>query len=188
MINGEKILPIGLRRCVAAAVGGLLLFSVAAMAQESKPAPTPPTRETTPAYEPGMLDSVGRWFKDSFSRLSTNVEGAGESLGGWGARASGAAKEAADAAKEAADAAKEAVAKFPNARMIDGRERCTIAPNGGPDCRKAAETVCRSKGFSSGSSLEIQSAQKCPARVWISGKSEPGDCEVQSFVTRAMCQ
>jgi hypothetical protein len=188
MINGKKTLPIGLRKCGAAVVGGLLLFTAAAMAQDSKPAPTPPVREATAAYEPGMLDSVGRWFKDSVSRLSTHVEGARESLGGLGARASGAAKEAADAAKDAADVAKEAVVKFPNARMTDGRERCTNAANGGPDCRQAAETLCKAKGFGSGTSLEIQSAQSCKARVWISGKSDPGDCETRSFVTRAMCQ
>jgi hypothetical protein len=193
MNNGERILSGRLRECLAVSVCALLLFTVAAMAQENmarenKPAPIPPAGEATPGYEPGMLDSVGRWFKDSFSRLSTNVEGARESLGGLGARASGAAKDAADAAKEAADAATEAVAKFPNARMVDGREICTIAANGGPDCRKAAETVCKSKGFSSGSSLEIQSSQSCKARVWISGKADPGDCETRSFVTRAMCQ
>jgi hypothetical protein len=152
---------------VAAAM--LLLFGLGAAAQDAKPSPPAPT------YQPGMLDSVGRWFKGSFS--------------GFGSRTVDAAKEAADAAKDAADAAKEAAMKFPNARLVEGRERCAVAANGAADCRKAIEAVCKAKGFSSGSSLEIQASQKCRARAWISGgPTEPGDCEMQSFVTRAMCQ
>jgi hypothetical protein len=139
-----------------------------------------------------MLDSVGRWFKDSFRRFSSNVEGARDSFSALGDRAGGAAKDAADAAKDAAAAAKDAtdaLARLPNARVVEGRARCTVAANGAPDCRRAAEAVCKSKGFGSGSSLDIQSAQKCSARVWLSGRPpESGDCEMESFVTRAVCQ
>ena len=35
------------------------------------------------------------------------------------------------------------------ARIATGRERCAIAANGAPDCRLAAETLCKSKGFAS---------------------------------------
>jgi uncharacterized protein YjbJ (UPF0337 family) len=188
-------------RGIAVAAGAaILLFSLAAAAQETRPAP--PARPPAPArtYDPGMLDSVGQWFKDSFNRLGSSVEGARDTFGGLGERASGAAKDAAgvakgavqDAAKGTADAAKgaaDAVARLPGARVVEGRARCEVADNGAPDCRAAAEAVCRGKGFGSGSSLDIQSTQKCPARVWISGRApEPGDCEKQSFVTRAMCQ
>jgi hypothetical protein len=178
-------------RALAAIAGALLLFcSLAAAAQDTKPNPPPP--DAAPAYQPGMLDSVGRWFKDSYSRFSSNVEGARGTINDLGGRASGAAKDAADAAKDAAAAAKDAtdaLVRLPNARVVDGRERCTMAANGAPDCRQAAEAVCKSKGFGSGSSLDIQSAQKCSARVWLSRRqSDPGACEMQSFVTRAVCQ
>jgi hypothetical protein len=171
----------------------LLLFSLAAAAQESRPATKPAAREAAPAaYQPGMLDRVGRWLKDSYNRLGSNAEGARDTLGGLGERTGGAAKEAAGAARQATDAAKEAadvVVRLPKARVVEVRARCIIAANGAPDCRQAAASVCKAKGFDSGSSLDIQSAQKCPARVWLSGRSpEPGDCEVQSFVTRAVCQ
>jgi len=170
----------------------LLLLSFAAAAQESRPATKPSAREAAPAYQPGMLDRVGRWFKDSYNRLGSNAEGARDTFGGLGERASGAAKEAAGAARQATDAAKDAadaVVRLPKARVVEARARCIIATNGAPDCRQAAASVCKAKGFGSGSSLDIQSAQKCPARVWLSGRSpEPGDCEVQSFVTRAVCQ
>jgi hypothetical protein len=178
-------------RAIAAIAGAaLLLFSLAAAAQDAKPGPPP--REAAPAYQPGMLDGVGRWFKDSFGRFRSNVEAARASFSGLGERAGGAAKDAADAAKDAAAAAKDAadaLARWPNARVVDGRARCSIAENGAPDCRRAAEAVCKRKGFGSGSSLDIQSAQKCPARVWLSQRPPgPGDCEMQSFVTRAVCQ
>ena len=187
-------LPIGLPRHAILAVAGsmLLLFSLAAAAQDTRPVTKPSARETAPAYQPGMLHSVGRWLKESYDRLGSNVQGAHDTLGGLRERASSAAKEAAGAAKQATDAAKnaaEAVARLPNARVVEARARCTIAANGVPDCRQAAASVCKAKGFGSGSSLDIQSAQKCPARVWLSGRSpEPGECEVQSFVTRAVCQ
>ena len=188
------LLPIGLPRHAIRAVAGamLLLFSPAAAAQETRPPANPSARETTPAYRPGMLDSVGRWFKESYDRLGSNAQGARDTLGGLGERASGAAKEAAGAARQATAAAKDAadaVARLPSARVVEARARCTIAANGAPDCRQAAASVCKAKGFGSGSSMDIQSAQKCPARVWLSGRSpEPGDCEVQSFVTRAVRQ
>lgn len=175
MTSGAKTsLPIGPARWGLALFAGamLLVASLAAAAQESKPASDPSAPETTPAHQPGMVDKVGRWFKDSFGRLGSSVDGARTSLGGLG-----------DSASDAADA----VARLPNARVVEGHARCAIAANGAPDCRKAAEAVCKNKGFGSGSSLNIQSAQKCPARAWL-GRAEPGDCEVQSFVTRAMCQ
>jgi|SRR4051812_11856919 len=182
---------IDLPRLATAVIAGgmLLLFSLAAAAQDATP--NPPGRDAAPAARPGMLDSVGRWFKDSYNRLSSNVEGARDSFSVLGDRAGDAAKDAADAAKDAAATAKDAtdaLVRLPNARVVEGHARCTMAANGAPDCRQAAEAVCKSKGFDSGSSLDIQSSQKCSARVWLSRSREPGDCETQSFVIRAMCQ
>jgi hypothetical protein len=178
-------------RAIAAVAGAMLLFcGLAAAAQDTKP--NPPAPEAAPAYQPGMLNSVGRWFKDSFSRFSSNVEGAREGFNGLGERAGGAAKDAADVAKDAAAAAKnaaDAMMRLPNARVVEGHARCITAANGAPDCRQAAEAVCKGKGFGSGSSLDIQSAQKCSARVWLSRRpSDAGACEMESFVTRAVCQ
>jgi hypothetical protein len=199
MISTETKFQTGLLKRIGSAalcaiLGGMLLVaSLDAIAQETQPPANPPAREAAPTYQPGMLDSMGRWFSDSFGRINKNVEGARESLGNFGESAGGVAKGASDAARGAAGAARDAadaVAKFPNARMVDGRERCVKAENGAPDCRKAAEVVCKAKGFASGSSLEIQSAQKCSARAWLAGKQDSGAsaCEMESFVIRAMCQ
>jgi hypothetical protein len=176
-------------RALAAAVA-LLCLAVTALADDSKPAGSPAQSAPTPSYQPGMLDGVGGWFKESFRRLERQVENATESFGGLRERAGNAAQEASNAAKDAADAAREAagaVAKLPNSKVIDARERCRVAANGAPDCHSAAESVCKSKGYAKGSSFEIQSAQKCSARTWLSGR-DTSQCDTESFVTRALCQ
>ena len=173
------------------AAAALLCLVVAASAQDSKPAGSPPQGAPAPSYQPGMLDGVGRWFKDSFTRFGRQVEGATESLGGLRERASSAAQDARNAAKGAAEAARDAagaVAKLPNSKVVDARERCKVAANGAPDCASAAASVCQSKGYRTGSSFEIQSAQKCSARTWLSGQSNRSVCDMESVVTRALCQ
>jgi hypothetical protein len=73
--------------------------------------------------------------------------------------------------------------------MVTGRARCIAAANGAPDCLAATEALCKSKGFTAGNSLDIQSAQRCKAHVWLSGRAaEPTDCTTESFVTRAVCR
>jgi len=153
----------------AVITAGVVLFVTCAAAQDAPQAPAnPPPRANV---QPGMLESAGRWFTQSFSRLGTNVDGARE------------------AARGAADAAREAVARWPKSQVVSGRVRCEPAPNRAPDCHAAAASLCKDKGFASGASLDIQSARKCPARVWLSGRpAEGGECETQAFVTRAVCQ
>jgi hypothetical protein len=188
---------------LAAALGlGLLLFASAVMAQapQTPPSGASPAPEATRHEEPGLLHSLGRWLQDSAARMNSNLGSARDNLGDKAsgatksavAAAKDAAKEAADAAaaaKEAAKDAADAVVRLPGTRVVDARERCAAAANGAPDCRVAADAICRGKGFASGKSMEIESAHKCPARVWLSGRRpEPGDCETESYVTRAVCQ
>jgi type IV secretory pathway TrbL component len=96
---------------------------------------------------------------------------------------------AGDVAKGAADTAAGAIAKLPVGRMVDGREKCTVAPNGSPDCYAAASLICKAKGYGEGKSVDTHSAQKCSARVWISGRSpKEGECATETYVIRAVCQ
>ncbi len=170
----------------------VLLFAYAVMAQESQ-APQAPrgpsSQETTRRAEPGLLENIGRWFEDSAARFNSTLRATRGTLDDLGDKASGAAKGAADVAKDAAKDTVDTVARLPGARIVEGRERCTAAANGAPDCRVAADAVCRGKGFVSGKSVDIQSAQKCPARIWLSGrKPDPSECETESFVVKAVCQ
>jgi hypothetical protein len=128
--------------------------------QAAPPAEAPPRR-------PGFLDTLNNWFDKGAADLKRSLEKSGQ------------------AAKDAT----EALTKLPGARVVDGRERCAVAANGAPDCVAAAEAICKSKGFSSGKSLETQATQKCPARVWLSGRTPAeGECAVETFVIRSVCQ
>jgi hypothetical protein len=197
-------------RCAAALAIALLACSGAraeqVVAPSQAPNATPPGVAPTPASRPGLLDTIGRVFDDSVDSVKAGLDSARDTLGGLGGQAGGAAKGAADAAtgvaKGAADVAAgvsgaatgaakgaaDSVVRLPATRLISGRERCAMAPNGAPDCRAAASALCKANGFGQGNSVDMQSAEKCPARVYISGRQSPGDCSIEHFVTSAMCQ
>jgi hypothetical protein len=143
------------------------------------PATQPPaTQPPNPNYQPGFIDVFGRFIGDSAAKLSSQLKSTNETLGDLRNQTS-------DAAKGAAGT----IIGLPNARIVTGRERCAAAANGAPDCRAAADAACRSRGFASGKSLDTQSTQKCPARVWLSGRfPSEGDCQLETFVIRAVCQ
>jgi hypothetical protein len=159
------------------------------------PAPSFPA-QPPPAGKPGFLHELGRWWQDSLANFNAGMKDAQGRMSEFNAQADVAAKETAAATQEAmrnaADAAKEAAtafARLPNTRVIEVRERCAAAANGAPDCRAAATSVCRGKGFNTGQALDIQSAQKCPAAVWLSGRMpRDGECAVETHVLRAVCQ
>lgn len=94
-------------------------------------------------------------------------------------------KNAVDVSKDAAGA----VMRLPNTRLVEMRERCDKAPNGAPDCAAAAATGCRAKGFTGGKSLDVTTAENCPAPTVLSRqKPNEGECPVETVVTRAVCQ
>jgi len=149
----------------------------AAAPQPSQQAPQPP-----PRTKEGIFDALGRWwdqsaadFDASLKKMKTQMEEAND-------RNAKAARDAVTATKEATDA----LVKFPTTRIVEGRERCVIAPNGSPDCGVAAETICKGKGFASGKSANIESARKCSGRAILTRNEQ--DCVNETIVTRAACQ
>lgn len=134
----------------------------ASSATEQPASPSAPE----PAPAPGGANpfgAIGKWVDDSIDTMRSNLRGAGQTLG--------------------------TIGRLPGSSVVTGRERCATTAQGSADCRGAAEALCRSKGLDGGRSLDIQSAEKCPARVWLSGRRpSPGECPVESFVTRAMCR
>jgi hypothetical protein len=175
--------PVGAAFCA-------LLLVVSATAQETATEPQPPPATQQPEAPPdrnapGFIDALGRWLGDSAAKLNSQLKDAREQMGTIQNQANDAAKDAAGAAKDAAGA----ITSLPNARIVDGRERCEAAQNGAPDCRTAAQAVCRGKGFASGKSLDTASARNCPSRVLLSGRiPSASECPVETFVTRAVCQ
>jgi hypothetical protein len=111
--------------------------------------------------------------------------GFGQVVGAVGGQASQATNEAAAAARNAAAS----VSKLPNTGITIGSERCVIAPNGAPDCRIAAETLCHAKGYASGMSVDFITVENCPPPWRTSrGDAPEGVCTMEHFVTKALCQ
>jgi hypothetical protein len=157
---------------------------------QAEPQPTPAAPQQQ--RPPGFLESVGRWMDESAANMNKNF---GAMWQGAARNSNEAAKASSEAtsnlAKGAADAAKgtaDALGKLGTGRIATGRARCVVSANGAPDCRQAAEQLCRSKGFSGGTSMEHETSEKCPALVLLRGNKQPGECAVEHTITRAMCQ
>jgi len=173
---------------LALASSAMTLAAAAQSAPEQlgvAPAAEPPATAPAPAQplqihpgqssRAGVFSAIGRWFDDS---IDTMTSGWNSTVGSIGDRANDAAKGARDAASS--------VMRIPGPVM--GREPCRVTASGGPDCQAATDALCRSKGFSAGTSLHIQSEQKCPVWGWIAGKEPVGQCGNATYVTSAMCR
>ncbi len=158
--------------------GSLILQSALVVAQEQgSPTQTPPQSE-------GFLAAFSRWFGAQTSNVGSSLNDARKKVEGFSSAAGDAAKTTVEGAKDAADA----VVRIPAARAISGHETCQLAPNGAPDCVAAARTMCKTKGFNSGKSLDMTTAEVCPAKVYMSGRSTGPECTTETFVSRALCQ
>jgi hypothetical protein len=132
-----------------------------------EPAEAPPPAATSP----GLIDRLGDFLKDSVDGVSSNLKGTQQTIENFN--------------KGAADT----LSRVPVAGIVNGRVACARAENGAPDCRSASERLCKDKGYGGGRSLDTESAQNCPARVYLPGyQRKDGDCRLETFVTRAACQ
>jgi hypothetical protein len=90
--------------------------------------------------------------------------------------------------KNAADA----MVKSATSKVIEIHAPCAIAGNGAADCATAAVNACKSKGFSDGQPLDVRTAEKCNASLWLQGQgqqhSATADCPIETVVLRAACQ
>jgi hypothetical protein len=187
---------------VRLAIAGLAsCWTVVASAQSTPPAGTPaavqPQLQAVPSEPPptaagqaqprqnapGLFAAIGRWMDDSVGNMTSSWKNTRSVIDGIGDRASDAAKSAAGAAKEAVSAI-----PIPSTSIVIGRQHCRSSTTGGPDCVAAAEALCRAKGHAGGTSLHIQSEQKCPVWGWISGQKPVGKCGAETYVTSAMCR
>ncbi len=185
----------------AAAMAASSIAATSAMAQTpaqstsqppaaAAPAPdAPPARglfpaQPPPAEKPGFIYAFGHWWDSARGKLDELRKQSNEA-------ATGAANATQDAVRSAAQAtrgAATAIVRLPGARFIEVHERCGIAPNGAPDCRTAAATACRVKGFGGGHPVDVQSSENCPPAVWMSGREPaPGECPAETVVLLAAC-
>lgn len=165
---------------------GLALIPGLATGQERQPPKTDvaPSSEPSAKSEPGLLESVARWFEEQGGKIGSTFKDAGRKVESFGHEAGVAAKTTVEGAKDAAGA----VARIPAARVLDGHEKCQNAPNGAPDCVAAATKMCKSKGFEAGKSADMTTAEVCPAQVYLSGRNSGPGCRTETFVSRALCQ
>ena len=135
------------------------------------PQPAPPPVERS---NPGLVEEIGKLLKDSASGLRSTLPSPGQALDGLNS-----------SAKDATDGLKRLAPPLSGQTMASGRTLCPPAANGSPDCKLAAEQLCKEKGYGGGSSVDIESTQKCSAKAYFSGQSA---CRTENFVTRAVCQ
>jgi hypothetical protein len=193
-MNSEPALIAIERAAGKAARGGLFAFALVlscglAAAQGAGPGPE----------APGLFTRMGQWFDQTTDNFNAGVRGMRDRFMTFGHEAGTAAKATVDNTKAAADAmakatvdntkaAADAVARFPNTRVVTGHAKCKNAPNGAPDCAAAANEVCKSKGFAGGNSVDMTTAEICPAKVYLAGQSSGPECHTETFVSRALCQ
>ncbi len=155
-------------------VGGLALLPALVAAQETARKPA----------DEGFFGGIARWFERQGDGIKSTFKDAGRNVENFGREAGVAAKSTAEGARDAAGA----VARIPNARVVTGHEKCPNAPNGAPDCTAAAVAMCQAKGFQSGKSMDMTTAQVCPPKVLLSGRNTGTECHDETFISRAFCQ
>jgi hypothetical protein len=201
--------PNGLRRCLrhrgfAGAGVSAIFILLAGLALAQAPAEPPKPAGDTPgaapaaAENPGFVDVFGNWMQQGVTSMSTGFDAMVGAAKGAADAASNVAKGAAGVAKDATGVAVDGVTKLPVAGIAGGREQCAVAGNGAPDCRVAAAALCRASGYSTGTSVDVESTQSCPVTAGASSGEPPyrvssrarpdGVCTTDHFVTRALCK
>lgn len=204
------------RRGLWLVLPALLVASAATAQEKPEAAPAPPAEQSRPlpGSESGFIGAVGRFFERSLAPVTpkqepAQVEAAAQPVEVPPPEAAAPVPAVAPPAAarttnpleipgELAKGAIDAVTKLPSSvglpnvglpsSVVTGRERCIVAANGAPDCLAATEVLCKRKGFSAGNSVDIQTAQRCKAHVWLGAAAQPSDCTTESFVTRAVCR
>lgn len=158
---------------------GLAIASALAMTQTMAQ-----DRQPRQSEEPGFLEGIGRWFEEQADKFNSSFKDAGKKVQDFSHEAGMAARITVEGAKDAAGA----VARIPTARVVTGHEKCSNAPNGAPDCVAAAVAICKAKGFATGKSADMTTAEVCPPKIYLSGRNSGPGCHTETFVSRALCQ
>jgi len=157
----------------------IALSATTVCAQQQAPPTAAPVQQTVPPApepapsNPGLVEEFGKLLKDSASGLTSKLPTPGQALEGL-----------TSGTKDASDGLKR-IAPLSGQTMVAGRTICPPAPNGAPDCKAAADQLCKGKGYAAGSVADIESTEKCSAKSYFTGQ---GACRTENFVTRAFCQ
>jgi hypothetical protein len=133
---------------------------------------------------PGVTEKAKEAAASAITTTQDAMKNAVEATKGATSTATDAMKGAVEATKSAANA----IVRLPNMRVIQVREICARAPNGGSDCGTAAANGCRAKGFAGGTPLDVRTASRCDPNPPQAGQMPTVHCSPESVVTRALCQ
>lgn len=164
-----------------------------APASPTAPAP-PPTAGTFPAQPPavekrGFLNTFGQWWDDSIADFKAKWKHQQTQLDDFNKKSGDAAKDAAAATGQAMKNAADAMVNWPISKTVEVHEVCVISGNGSADCATAATNACKAKGFKAGQPLDVRTAEKCTASLWVSGQNPAAaDCRDETVLLRAACQ
>jgi hypothetical protein len=146
----------------------------AAPAPQAAPMPAAPPVNPPVHGNPGLVEELGKLLRNSASSLSSTLKDSRDAIEGLNSRARDATED---------------LPRLGPQTVVHGRTACPLAPNGAPDCKTASDHLCKSKGYKEGKSVDIESAEKCSAKVYLSGRTgAPGECRTENFVTSAVCQ
>jgi hypothetical protein len=194
MTGSRPSMLAGGRLALCAGFAAVLLLPAGTTHGQQAPAAPPTQEEPAPqpknAPEPdrsGFIGTVGHWIENSVTNWNSGLKDAAGVAKDAAGTATGVATDAAKGAGNVVTDTAGAVARIPATRVIAQRATCPVAPNGAPDCRAAAEAICKAAGFASGNSIDFQTAEKCPPVALNRPDGEPPRCVIESYVTRALC-
>jgi hypothetical protein len=156
-----------------------------------QPSPAGAAASAAPAEKRGFFDNLERWWRDSVTDFNAKLKEQQNKMDDFNKKSAEAAKDAANATQQAMKNAADAVMKSATAKVIEIHELCAVAGNGAADCATAAVNACKGKGFSDGQPLDVRTAEKCNASLWLQGqgqRSANAECPVETVVLRAACQ
>jgi hypothetical protein len=161
----------------------------AGLALPPQPSPSGAAAPATTPGKPGFFDDLARWWNDSVADFNAKVKAQQSKLEELNKQSTEAAKNAAAATQQAMKNAADAVVRSATSKVIEIHEPCAIAGNGAADCATAAANACKGKGFADGQPLDVRTAEKCNASLWLQGPQKTAaDCPVETVVLRAACQ
>jgi hypothetical protein len=159
-------------------------------AQPPQPA-APAAASQPPAEKRGFFDEFAHWWSNSVADFNAKLKEQQSKLDDLNKKSAEAAKDAATATQQAMKNAADAMVKSATAKVIEMHAPCAIADNGAADCASAAANACKGKGFSDGQPLDVRTAEKCNASLWLQGQGQRppnAECPVETMVLRAACQ
>ena len=157
-------------------------------ADDASKKPDDTVRGSADTAKDAAKDATKDATKSAATATGDAMKNAVEATKGAAATATGAATDAMKGAVEVTKNAATAIVRLPNTRVVELRETCARAPNGGSDCAAAAASGCRAKGFSGGNPLDTRTAEKCDPKPPQPGQMPGVRCASETVVIRAVCQ